>query len=227
MASIPIFVDSTSPSGDTRFARCTYFCIDAANTEIDWLLSLRNDRIPFLLVGASCILTSPLGADMFTHSHQIEELFTLVESNDGLLVEVNDLLVPSHLLAAEGSARGSVLRVEEIFFRRAHAFRAGRLPQEEYLAAAPAAEPPLHFSSEETAAFRAWENNIINEARTYYRENRANALPWSGPDDSPGSGAEKRPPPPDLPPPSGLGKFPFVPFQPARQPSWQGQGLNA
>ena len=107
MASVPIFVDSTTPSGDTQFARCTYFCIDLAHAPTNWPLALQHDQIPVILLGPSCILTSPLGAEMFTASHQIEELFTLIESNEGLVVEVNDILIPQHFLPAQGSARGS------------------------------------------------------------------------------------------------------------------------
>ncbi|HEY4247129.1 MAG TPA: hypothetical protein VGM64_09750 [Lacunisphaera sp.] len=226
--TVPVFIDSTRPSGNARYARCTYFCIDCQIPQTDWSLLLGTGSIPIILLGMSCIIVSPLEGGFFTHPRQIEHLFDLIEQTDGLVLEVNDVLIPARSMPTLGErdARGAVLRAEIGFFRSAFAFRSSRLSEEDYFRQTTGAEQPLVFSAEETRTFRAWEENVIAEAKRYYREHRDQALQWKGRDDDPGASAQKRPPPPDLPPPPDWGNPPFSPAIPPRRPVRQGEGLG-
>jgi hypothetical protein len=225
--NVPIFVDNTRPSGNARYVRCTYFCIDCQTPQTDWSLALNYDSIPIVLLGMSCIIISPLEGGFFTAPQQIERLFDLIEQKDGLVIEVNDLLVPAWLLRdQETLRRGDTLRAGIDFFRSAFAFRAGRLSEEEYFLQAERAEQPLFFSAEETQAFRAWEENVINEVKRDYPKDRELALRWTDRNDDPGAPGANRPPPPDIPPYSGLGNFPFKPIPTPRQSTRQNEGLT-
>jgi hypothetical protein len=224
--TVPIFVDSTRPSGNARFARCTYFCIDCQTPQTDWSLALSYDSIPIVLLGMSCIIISPLEGGFFTRPQQIEKLFDLIERMDGLVIEVNDILVPTRLLPdRENRHRGDTLRTGINFFRSAFAFRAGRQSEEEYFLQAERAEQPLFFSAEETQAFRGWEENVINEVKRDYPKDSEMALRWIDRNDDPGAAVQNRPPP-DIPPPSDLGNFPFDPTIPPRRPLRQNEGLS-
>ena len=224
--TVPIFVDSTRPSGNAIYTRCTYFCIDCQTPQSDWSLALGGSSFPIVLLGMNGIIVSPLEGGFFTRPTQIEQLFDLIEQTDGFVVEVNDILVPTRLLPDEKNRRGDVLRAEINFFRSAFAFRSSRLAEDKFLADRERADSHLFFSREETMVFREWEKNVIAEAKTYYLQNRALALGWRGRDNDPGAPGKNRPPPPDIPPFPGRGNFPFKPISTPRLPTRQNEGMS-
>jgi hypothetical protein len=95
-------------------------------------------------------------------------LFEEVEASPELSVEVEDLWIPLDWLARDHEpARGDIYRIQLPLFQAAYRFRTERLSQQGFLGGTPW-EGSAAYSPEETAAFRAWAEAQIEEARSTY-----------------------------------------------------------
>jgi hypothetical protein len=105
-------------------------------------------------------------------------LFDEVEASPELSVEVEDLWIPLDWLARDHDpARGDIYRIRLPLFQAAYRFRTEGLSQEGFLGGTEW-EGSTSYSPEETAAFRAWAEAQIEEARSIYPKDERLSLDY-------------------------------------------------
>jgi hypothetical protein len=158
--------------------RVTYFVITSEVPAPSWRIrpGLASEFSVEVLGLMGVIFGPDPQTPQFSRPGQIAALFEAVEANPALSVELEDLWIPSSWLAGEREpARGDVYRVHLPLFQAAYRFRSEGISQEEFVERTPW-EASIAFSPEETAAFRAWAEVQITEARSAYPKDPQLAL---------------------------------------------------
>jgi hypothetical protein len=168
--SVPVAVDAIRTVGGVEMARVTYFVVASEVPAPTWLIRPRfASEFSVEVLGLTGVICGPgPGIPRFSHPDQIAALFEEVEASLELSVEVEDLWIPLDWLAHDHEpARGDVYRVRLPLFQAAYRFRTEGLSQEGFVGGT-AWEGSTSYSPEETAAFRAWAEARIEEARSIY-----------------------------------------------------------
>ncbi len=133
-----------------------------------------------MMLGLAGIITRPIGAEMFYNIELIEDLFSKIEDEAGLLIEVDDIWLPMLLFYSTKiePELGNVYRISSDMFARALAFREGRIDHETFLSQSKQLERPLVISAEETVVFKQWRKLQIQNAIEQYPKNDNLKLTW-------------------------------------------------
>ncbi len=201
---VPIFVDSVKSADGLHLTRCSYFSIECTLPSNEWTLELSDGSIPFLLIGLSGIILSPINGSRFESIEQVEELFDSIESREGLLVDSQELWVPT-MVFDRRPERGVVYRAPLKTFAQAIRYTSSSISLEEYFENVKelGEDGTVRFSEVETTVFKSWEESIIEDAIASYPKDEELKLRYDGDDDHdpPGVGI-------DTPPKSPLGDGP-------------------
>jgi len=179
---VPALVDDVKTLGSFTMTRCNYFTIEASHSVEDWVALLRDQGIPFLMVGSNPVLHRPsLKSHHFQAPDQIDQLFDAIEALPGLLVESASIWIPNHVFRSgkpdlkeelkqdETLRRGSVWRISYRLFQLAIQFRNEILTTGEFNEGlTELGGDAVQYSEEETEAFRRWSKAQIEEARDIY-----------------------------------------------------------
>jgi hypothetical protein len=168
--SVPVAVDAIRTVGGVEMVRVTYFAVASEVPAPTWLIRPRlASEFSVEVLGLMGVICGPgPGIPRFDHPDQIAALFDEVEASPELSVEVEDLWIPLDWLARDHEpARGDIYRVRLPLFQAAYRFRTEGLSQEGFLGGTEW-EGSTSYSPEETAAFRAWAEAQIEEARSIY-----------------------------------------------------------
>jgi hypothetical protein len=169
--SVPVAVDATREIEGAQMVRVTYFIIASSVPEPMWSLDpgpASQFSVEALgLVGVIC------GPDrrtpLFGSEADITSLFADIESNEDLSVEVEDLWIPLRWLTPTGTvSRGDVYRLPLSAFHAAYRYRSEQIGLSELIGSISPTAIIAPFSEAETAAFRAWADARIAEARDVY-----------------------------------------------------------
>lgn len=179
-SDIPIVVESVKRDIFFSMTRCNYFAVECDTPHIGWQLGLGPASFPFLMLGLVGIIQQPFGAARFETPRQIEDLFTRIEDEAGLLVEIEDIWFPNFLFKAHDSnpPPGTVYRAKNGLFSAAFLFREGRADSEHFLAHCRELDGAIAFSEKETKCFAAWHDQQVLGARRQYPKNAAFKLSW-------------------------------------------------
>lgn len=186
---IPILIDVIRRLDGFDMTRSLFYTIEATAAVDDWVASLRAREVPFILLGISPVILRPdLETARFTAAEQIDELFNAIEAHKGLLVETDQIWLPTSLFevdkrwdaapeAKDSSARrGAVWRVSLALFQAALQFQRELLSlagfSEQCRALMDSSVPPLAHSPEETEVFRSWSAAQIQAAQKNYEQQR-------------------------------------------------------
>jgi len=198
--TIPVLIDDIKDlSADTRgdgsnldfrMTRCTFFSIEAGQSKDDWYAALRQDKIPFLLLGIVPVLHRPnLQEIMFKSPEAISDLFDHIERVQELVVETSHIWLSNNLVKAclgpenNTANRGKILRVGLALFRWALLFQEGLTTQLEFEMKCSEAEvgADITYSPEESEVFKSWSSLQIKDAAKNYilqREDGRGVLDW-------------------------------------------------
>ena len=185
---IPILVDDVKQLGGFNMTRGTFFTIDASGMGDDWVAILRGQGVPFLLLGVTAVLHRPdLDHLLFDSAASIDDLFDRIESVEGLVVESEHIWLPNNLFDPHiGNysigkkpiqlERGAVWRIGFGSFQMALTFRQEVIAADIYVERCweliQAGQIEIGYSSEETAAFRAWSDEQFQAARKNFLQQR-------------------------------------------------------
>ena len=178
-SSVPVFIDDRKAAAVLALTRCTYFSIESDGPSDAWRLELKKQRIPFLLLGLSGVITAPSRRRPFFDSPaSIDGLFETIESTPGLFVDINDIWLPNALFGNRPAARGDVYRIDAHLFLKAQNFRVGRLTPPSFGAIGEGRTESLRFSEVETRVFKEWSSSHIKAARAKYNLDKSRALTY-------------------------------------------------
>ena len=179
-SDIPIVVDAVKTESSFQMVRCNYLCVECDSPKEGWTLGIGNASYPFLMLGLIGIITRPFGAERFYNVDLIEDLFTQIEDEADLLIDIDDLWLPIFLFENINNVPdiGNVYRIDNEAFTLAYHFREGRLDQEEFVNLCRELDQPILSSDEEMMAFSRWREIQINEAREQYPKNDNFALSY-------------------------------------------------
>ena len=175
MITVPVQIDDVKNLRGFEMTRCTYYSIACDVPTPAALDGVRGKRVPFLAMGLSGVIYKPLGrARLFKTARQIREIFAAIEGSDGLYVDVDDLWIPN--AAFEGTpeehrVRGAIFRVSPEVFRMTADYRVGRIASKDLHDRSTRRRAEIGYSPEETAAFRAWSQDVVSAAKHYYAKN--------------------------------------------------------
>lgn len=181
MNTIPVITDDVKMHKIFDITRLTYFSIECDVPSPNWTLILGDQSIPFYLLGLSGIIWKPIGeSDIFNSPYLIEQLFNTIEENPSLYVDINDIWLPNFLFSNFDNVhkRGSVYRVKEDLFIRAHNYRENRIPAKQFQSICKELKDGIAFSRDETISFQNWINNQIEKAKKLYPKNSKLKLKW-------------------------------------------------
>ncbi len=159
---VPILVETlTRPY--FPMVRCNYISIECDDPSPGWQIGLNNLFAPFLLLELVGIVQQPLGAARFTSYTLVNQLFEQVEKQASLIINFEDIWLPSFLFASPLHV-GDVYRVSNELFSEAFRYRDGRRNQEQFEGRCKELAP-IVISPEETRAFAGWIAEQISGAQ--------------------------------------------------------------
>ena len=177
--SIPVMVDDVKEFKNFRMTRCTYFSIECDTPSAEWLMELKERKVPFYLFGLSGIIREPIGSKTeFDTSQAIVELFETVEKISELFVDINDIWLPNFLFENTSTERGSVYRIKERLFLEADRFRDDRISMDRFLKICEELRDHISYSDTETKSFREWARSQIEMAKKIFPKNPDLALKY-------------------------------------------------
>ena len=179
--SIPVMIDDYKQTDRIKMTRCNYFSIEGDLPSPGWTISLQDRDIPFFLIGLSGIIVKPLSDERFGSPSSIEELFSAIEDNPSLFVDINEVWLPNFLFD-HAAQRGALYRIDHRLFSLALQFQNQQITLEKFLGEAREHRAGVELSAEETEAFRGWEANIVGDAKKTYPKNPELALRWKNTD---------------------------------------------
>lgn len=167
---VPLVIDDVKDLKTFAMSRCSYFSIQCDKPSTEWVLEMRERRIPFLMVALSGIIYQPIGGGLFDGPEKFEELFKVVEENPEVYVDTNDVWLPNFVLDQKNLRSGNVYRVGLKLFKAAYGFRNQEFSKKDFVTSLERFSGEIHYSPEETEALGLWEEEQIKEARAHYRE---------------------------------------------------------
>lgn len=192
--AVPVIVDSvkidtrnlldrTGPGEESalRFiTRCNYLSVECDFPKPNWSIRIGGLNLPFLMLGLTGVIHRPFDGDNFDTPDKIEDLFVRVEKTAELLVNINDVWLPTFLFERRNAIpkKGQVYRVHIDLFSAAFLYREGRLGPTTFLERCHGINQhgAVILSEEETAAFTAWHKTQIQHAFHQYPKNKDLAL---------------------------------------------------
>lgn len=177
---VPVIIDAIKAHESFPLVRCNYLSVECESPMPGWTIKLGGEVLPFMMLGLVGIITRPIGAEMFYNTNLIEDLFSKIEDEAGLLIEVDDIWLPMLLFHSVKTKPelGDVYRISSDMFAWALAFREGRIDHETFLIQCKQLERPLVFSEEETIIFKEWRELQIQNAIEQYPKNDNLKLTW-------------------------------------------------
>ena len=169
LPDIPILVETPSRPF-FRMTRCHYMSIENSVPRPGWEIRLGSDVLPFLMLGLVGIIQQPFGEPRFVAPELIDRLFEQLEEKAGLLINFDDIWLPSFLFERE-THTGDTYRIGIRLFLGAYLFREGRLGEGEFEVYCKKFGETLVFSEEETRAFAAWSEEQIARAQNQEPKN--------------------------------------------------------
>jgi len=136
-----------------------------------WEIRLGNDVMPFLMLELVGVIQQPFGAPRFNTSALIDRLFEQLEGKAGLLVNFDDIWLPSFLFQRE-THTGDAYRIGIELFQGAYLFREGRLSEGDFEIYCKRFGETLVFSEDETKAFTEWSEVQVSTAQNQEPKNR-------------------------------------------------------
>jgi hypothetical protein len=187
--TIPILLDDVKQLRGFNMTRGTFFTIDASGMGDDWVAILRQQEVPFLILGVANVLHRPdLDNLLFDSMGLIDSLFDRIESVEGLVVESENIWLPNFLFEPHFGYysvqdkpselnRGAVWRIGFGLFQMALTFRQEVISTETYIERCWELIQPgqieVGYSPEESAAFQAWSGAQYQAAKANFVEQRA------------------------------------------------------
>ena len=165
--TIPVQVDSLKTMLQPPLVRFTYFTVECDAPTLGGSVKDGGAEIPLLITELSGVVLGhgPEGTPLDA-PEKIESLIEAVEADPGLYVDTQDLWVPlAFCPEGEPPRHGEVLRMDGELFIAAHAYRFDRGNLEVFESLRDAERDLLRRSPEETAAFAAWGDRVIETAR--------------------------------------------------------------
>jgi len=172
-----IFRPQAGSAAPEDLSRCIYFTMVAEDPSQNWELVLGNQRIPFILLGLSGIIHSPVSdGPEFDTADQLDSLIETIESISSpyaISVETGVLWVPTRWLdlavqhwqregrVGAGLSRGQVFRIsQELFVHLWRVMDERAILDDDWskrmLSDRQDATPPLRFAQTETDVFATW-----------------------------------------------------------------------
>jgi hypothetical protein len=177
-ADIPIIVDDVKNYEDFKMTRFNYFTIECDEPVLNWALELSKEKIPFHLMGLSGLVIKPLKkANIFENLDHITELFQKIEDHPSLYIDTNDIWLPNDLLNGPKD-RGSVYRISNELFNKAHLFRESNISFEDFNKWCQQLKSLIHYSDIETNSFKAWQKKQIDDAINLYPKDKNSKLEY-------------------------------------------------
>ena len=186
--TIPVLVDDVKQLRNFHMTRGSFFTIDASGMGDDWVAILRDQEVPFLILGVSNVLHRPdLDNLLFNSPESIDQLFSQIESVEGLVVESEYIWLPNFLFDPHTGGysgqekpvqleRGAVWRIGFGLFQMAITFLQEVIPASTYeercwqlLNDGPV---EVGYSHDESLAFRSWSDAQFTEAKAHFLEQR-------------------------------------------------------
>ncbi len=179
MNYLPVLVDKFITDTSERFVRCSYFTVECEEPQPGWAVEYNNKRLPVFLIGLRGIIWKPLGRGKYFNTRlQVQKLFHEIEQNKLLLVELDEILIPTSLFQDTKVYRGQVYRVRDDLFQIAYKYRTDRISKKEFYRMIDefsssdrksdnitSKKPLLWLSEKESKSFMEWENVVVEEAR--------------------------------------------------------------
>jgi len=186
--TIPILVDDVKQLRDFHMTRGSFFTIDAGGMGDDWVAILREQGVPFLILGVTNVLHRPnMNELLFSSPGSIERLFDQIEAVEGLVVESEFIWLPNFLFDpytgyyTAGSKpaqlqRGAVWRIGFGLFQMAVTFLQEVIPADTYRERCwqmiNSDQVEIGYSYAESESFRSWSEDQYKEARKHFLEQR-------------------------------------------------------
>lgn len=176
-ATIPVAIDAVREIDGVPMARSTYFVATELPPPSIWR-RLRGTPAFFafdgLLVLAESIDDADRMRDVLDRIEDVTEAFS---------IELDDLWIPVSWLERAGEPiRGHVFRIPCDLFELAYHYRAGSLLTSELLLHTGSALVSVAAAPRETAAYEAWAQRQIDDARAALDANPGQRLGWADPD---------------------------------------------
>ena len=165
-----MFVDVAISTQRFPYVRCNYLSVERDEPDPTWRLEMGNRVMPFMLVHLSGIVFESFEGGRFTSPQLVEDLFTAVEGNEQMSLEVGDVWLPDFLLP-HSPAPGAVFRMRQRLFLLAFAYRHGTLEEKLFVQYCREDQRSLEFSEEETTAFRIFHEQQVSVARELFPKN--------------------------------------------------------
>lgn len=177
-STVPVIIDSIKKDEGFPLTRCFYFCIETATPQSGWGLTTDWYRGPILLLGMSAIIVGPpSGAPSFASPDDFNELMKVLDGDEeDFYLEQNAIWLPNISFGDAGHDRGAVFRVGLDAFRHAYAYTEQHMDQELFMEYARSMREDVFFSEEETKAFAAWDQELLEDVRAEYHQNRDEML---------------------------------------------------
>ena len=186
--TIPIMIDDRKMYKNFNMTRCTYFSIECDRPSGDSILGLVSKEIPFFLLGISGIIFKPLsGNSHFNSVQSIDLLFTTVEDNPSLFIDINDIWLPNYLFQ-EQQKRGFIFRIPTKLFFIGLEYRDDQISLEKYTSRCEEFHNSVEYSKKESETFKKWNESHIKQAVDIHQEKKKFDLKW---DDSIGIKGDK------------------------------------
>lgn len=175
---IPVTLDAIRDYGDEVMARMTYFVVDHGGSAEDW--TLRSvERVPVASNSTAGVLCGPLGkARSFTDAGELDDLFRVLETEQGWDIDVDDLWLPEGLLTRRPRSRSAVFRISPRLFTAARGHRVGDLTTERLVELCGGLGGDIRYCRRETEVFRAWHKRQIEASFKMYPKDGTLALKY-------------------------------------------------
>ncbi len=180
---IPLIVDTVVKNPEFPLVRCNYLSVECDSPKDGWHLTIRGVQLPILMLGLVCIITRPFRQNRFATVRSIDEMYTLIQREAGLLINVDDVWLPLFLFRNNPPLNGQVYRVTVALFNSALSFREGRMGRTDFIDWCERLTHPLSLSDRETLSFSQWHELQLRGAIGQYPKNPNIRLRWEGEDD--------------------------------------------
>jgi hypothetical protein len=171
---IPVVVDAIRMHREFPMVRCSYLSIECDSPVSSLSINIDDWELPLLIMGLAGIVIRPLSAKLFSDVEFIEELYRRIEDQAGLLIDIDDLWLPSLLFDSINMTPdiGHVYRLKRDLFVLAFSFREGNMDVDTFIDGCKRLPQSVLFSPDEMSAFSAWRKLQIETAKKLYPKNR-------------------------------------------------------
>lgn len=176
---IPVQIDSIKRMEDFQRTRCIYYRIgfDQGHFSLPFFFS-PNDLLLSAMWGNWAVLIGPgniLNTDGFFNSPEsISSALKIVDASDNMFLDLCHIWLPNEKLNMRRKNQeiriGDVYRLSPTLFRQCYCFVAGMITENEWLDSCKTESEDIRYSLEETASFRLWRKQQIQQSKDRYHD---------------------------------------------------------